>query len=303
MMFGNDKKLLLPIVFDIANLIKSSTRKYINLGSDLASAALFDTRISRRGDDLTAEESQRDDQVGTIAVSVEPKEDPAEEEQSESLEDFFDEMGAEVLDPQMINEALTGDLHGNETKSPKPESHGQRVRRSANEFVHKLTRSVPASVSEQQLLGGIAGRTIKLNTTAFQQPSSQEEEEQQLASANDGQSSYAEVEDLAFAGLNGTEIPLSADERLDLQRNSAEETEEPLPSPEELIAGPRYRLGKRPLPGQKSGAPIKRKRVSSSVRGRPKTAASSHKPVITPAHKKCERFTSNMCIRTDDYPL
>jgi len=50
MMFGNDKKLLLPIVFDIANLIKSSTRKYINLGSDLASAALFDTRISRRGD-------------------------------------------------------------------------------------------------------------------------------------------------------------------------------------------------------------------------------------------------------------
>ncbi|XP_037720058.1 neurotrophin 1 isoform X1 [Drosophila subpulchrella] len=303
MMFGNDKKLLLPIVFDIANLIKSSTRKYIHLGSDLASAALFDKPISRRGDDLTAEESQHDDQVGTIAVSVEPKEDPAEEEQSESLEDFFDEMGAEVLDPQMINEALTGDLHGNETKSPKPESHGQRVRRSANEFVHKLTRSVPASVSEQQLLGGIAGRTIKLNTTAFQQPSSQEEEEEQLASANDGQSSYAEVEDLAFAGINGTEIPLSADERLDLQRNSGEETEEPLPSPEELIAGPRYRLGKRPLPGQKSGAPIKRKRISSSVRGRPKTAASSHKPVVATAHKKCERFTSNMCIRTDDYPL
>ncbi|XP_017071650.1 neurotrophin 1 isoform X2 [Drosophila eugracilis] len=300
MMFGNDKKLLLPIVFDIANLIKSSTRKYINLDSDLASSALFHTPINRRGDDLTAEESQHDDQVGTIAIDVESKEASAREEQPESLEDFFDEMGAEMLDPQMINEALTGDLHENKTNSAKPESHGQRVRRSANEFVHKLTRSVPASVTEQQLLGGIAGRTIKLNTTAFQQPSSQEEE--QVASSNDGQS-YAQVEDLAFAGLNGTEIPLSADERLDLQRNSAEDTDEPLPSPEELIAGPRYRLGKRPLPGQKSAAPIKRKRVTSSVRGRPKTAASSHKPVVTPAHKKCERFTSNMCIRTDDYPL
>ncbi|XP_044250352.1 neurotrophin 1 [Drosophila takahashii] len=306
MMFGNDKKLLLPIVFDIANLIKSSTRKYINLGSDLASAALFNTPISRREDDLTPEESQQDDQVGTIAVDVEPKVE--EQSESESLEDFFDEMGAEVLDPQMINEALTGDLHGNDTKPVKLENRGenhQRVRRSANEFVHKLTRSVPlASVNEQQLLGGIAGRTIKLNTTAFQQSNSQEEE--QPASANDGQS-YAEIEDLAFAGLNGTEIPLSADERLDLQRNSGEESgEEPLPSPEELIAGPRYRLGKRPLPGQKSGAPIKRKRVSSSsVRGRPKTSASSHKPVVTAAagHKKCERFTSNMCIRTDDYPL
>ncbi|KRK01190.1 neurotrophin 1, isoform D [Drosophila yakuba] len=300
MMFGNDKKLLLPIVFDIANLIKSSTRKYINLGSDLSSAALLHTPISRREDDLTPEESQQDDQVGTIAVEVEPKKNSAQDEPSESLEDFFDEMGSEVLDPQMINEALTGDLHENKTKSFKPENHGQRVRRSANEFVHKLTRSVPASVTEQQLLGGIAGRTIKLNTTAFQQPSSQEDV--MMASSNDGQS-YSEIEDLAFAGLNGTEIPLSADERLDLQGNSAEETEEPLPSPEELIAGPRYRLGKRPLPGQKSGAPIKRKRVTSSVRGRPKTAASSHKPVVAPPHKKCERFTSNMCIRTDDYPL
>ncbi|XP_032575069.1 neurotrophin 1 isoform X2 [Drosophila sechellia] len=300
MMFGNDKKLILPIVFDIANLIKSSTRKYINLGSDLASSAHFHTPINRREDDLTPEESQQDDQVGTIAVEVEPKKVSTEEVQSESLEDFFDEMGSEVLDPQMINEALTGDLHDNKTKFIKPENHGQRVRRSANEFVHKLTRSVPASVTEQQLLGGIAGRTIKLNTTAFQQPSSKEEEK--MASAN-GDQSYSEVEDLAFAGLNGTEIPLSADARLDLERNSAEETEEPLPSPEELIAGPRYRLGKRPLPGQKSGAHIKRKRVTSSVRGRPKTAASSHKPVVTPPNKKCERFTSNMCIRTDDYPL
>ncbi|XP_016977183.2 neurotrophin 1 isoform X1 [Drosophila rhopaloa] len=300
MMFGNDKKLLLPIVFDIANLIKSSTRNYINLGSDLSSAALLHTPINRREDDLTAEESQQDDQVGTIAVDVEPKGVSPREDPSESLEDFFDEMGAEVLDPQMINEALTGDLLGKKTKPEKPENHGQRVRRSANEFVHKLTRSVPASVSEQQLLGGIAGRTIKLNTTAFQQSSSQEE--QQVASSNDDQA-YLEVEDLAFAGLNGTEIPLSADERLDLQRNSAEETEEPLPSPEELIAGPRYRPGKRPLPGQKSGSPIKRKRVQSSGRGRPKTAASSHKPVVAPSHKKCERFTSNMCIRTEDYPL
>ncbi|XP_017028033.1 neurotrophin 1 isoform X1 [Drosophila kikkawai] len=307
MMFGNEKKLLLPIVFDLANLVKSSTRKYINLGSDLASAALFHQPIARREDVLVAEESQLDDQVGTIAVSAKPEEEAVEEEQSESLEDFFDEMQAEVLDPQMINEALQADMRNNKTKPLEEGKHGQRVRRSANEFVHKLTRSVPISVTEQQLLGGIAGRTVKLNTTAFQQPigSNEEEEEEAVASSQ----SYSEVEDLAFAGLNGTELPLSADERLDLQRNSGEEMEkreEPLPSPEELIAGPRYRLSKRPPPGQKSASPIKRKRVqtvASGRPGRPKTAASSHKPVVSPPNKKCERFTSNMCIRTEDYPL
>ncbi|XP_020816389.1 neurotrophin 1 [Drosophila serrata] len=308
MMFGNDKKLLLPIVFDLANLLKSSTRKYINLGSDLASAALFHKPIDRREDVLIAEESQLDDQVGTIAVTVKPEEEETDDEEpSDSLEDFFDEMQAEVLDPQMINEALQADIRNNKTKPLEEEMHGQRVRRSANEFVHKLTRSVPISVTEQQLLGGIAGRTVKLNTTAFQQPSASNEEEEEDAVGSS--QSYAEVEDLAFAGLNGTELPLSANERLDLQRNSGEDLEkreEPLPSPEELIAGPRYRLGKRPLPGQKSASPIKRKRVqtvASGRPGRPKVAASSHKPVVSPPHKKCERFTSNMCIRTEDYPL
>ncbi|XP_033238641.1 neurotrophin 1 isoform X2 [Drosophila pseudoobscura] len=304
MMFGNDKKLILPIVYDLANLVKSSTRKYLNLGSDLASAALLHTApvkrkqdqltveespLKRRQDQLTVEESEQDDHVGTIDVSAAPTEDAA------SLEDFFEEMQSDVLDPQMINEALqSADMKRNSSSKDAR----SRVRRSANEFVHKLTRSVPVSVTEQQLLGGIAGRTIRLNTTSFQQPSS---------GANN--QSYVEIEDLAFAGLNGTDvIPLNADERLDLQRNSAEEPlpEEPLPNPEELIAGPRYRLGKRPHPGQKSAAPVKRKRVQSGSRGRPKTSASSHKPLVVPpavAQRKCERFTSNMCIRTDDYPL
>ncbi|KAH8379026.1 hypothetical protein KR009_002740 [Drosophila setifemur] len=304
MMFGNDKKLLLPIVFDLANLVKSSTRNYINFESNMKSSALFHTPIDRRKDYLTTDETDLDDRVGTISVSSAPK----QEEHSESVEEFFDEVQSEVLDPQMINEALQDNLR-NETKTKADnnntktaesdkESHAQRVRRSAMEFVHKLPRSVPLSVTEQQLLGGVAGRTIKLNTTAFQQSSSSPSEE------HPSNQSYVEIEDLAFAGLNGTELPLNADERLDLQRNSQEVAEEPLPSPEELIAGPRYRLGKRP-PGQKAVPPIKRKRVqtSASGRGRPKTAASSHKPVISPPHKKCERFTSNMCIRTDDYPL
>ncbi|KAH8286868.1 hypothetical protein KR018_003133 [Drosophila ironensis] len=296
MMFGNDKKLLLPIVFDLANLVKSSTRKYINFGSDLAAAALF----GRREDQLTTDETEQDNEVGTISVNAEPNEKP--EKQSDDLQDFFEEVQSEVLDPQMINEALQSDLHNDTQTAAQPPNHGQRVRRSANEFIHKLPRSVPASVSEQQLLGGIAGRTVKLNTTAFQQPSGSANAEQGEVPST--AQSYVEIEDLAFAGLNGTEVPLSADERLDLQRNSGEEQpEEPLPSPEELIAGPRYRLGKRP-PGQKSVPPIKRKRVQGvSSRGRPKTAASSHKPVVTSGHKKCERFTSSMCIRTDDYPL
>ncbi|XP_064539335.1 neurotrophin 1-like [Drosophila montana] len=287
MMFGDDRKLLLPVVYDLANLVKSSARKYIRLGNELASAALRQTPLQKRKDMLTFEESEQDDSVGTIDVSAQPSQEPP----ASSLEDFFEEMQAEVLDPQMINEAL-------QSATPTAANRTRRVRRTANEFVHKLTRSVPVSVSEQQLLGGAAGRTIKLNTTVFQQPPSGAAASTEPSPTQ----SYEQVEDLALAGLNGTELPPNADERLYQLNNdnsSNSSAEEPLPSPEELIAGPRYRR-----PGAKLPA-IKRKRVQSSVysRGRPKSAASSHSPVVAPPHKKCERFTSNMCIRTDDYPL
>ncbi|EDV95607.1 neurotrophin 1 [Drosophila grimshawi] len=298
MMFGNDRKLLLPVVYDLANLVKSSARKYIKLGSEMAAAAL------RRKDELTVEESEQDDSVGTIDVSGQAE---------DGLEDFFDEMQAEVLDPQMINEALQQADNPPPTASFNSSATSSRVRRSANEFVHKLTRSAPISVSEQQLLGGAAGRTIKLNTTAFQQPSVAGTQQPSTASSTSTTTttlivtptpSYEEVENLAFAGLNGTELPLGAIDRQYQVGGDNSSAEEPLPNPEELIAGPRYRLNNHKRPSQKLPA-IKRKRVQSPSygRGRPKTSASSHNPVVLPTHKKCERFTNNMCIRTDDYPL
>ncbi|EDW58240.1 uncharacterized protein Dvir_GJ15491 [Drosophila virilis] len=294
MMFGDDRKLLLPVVYDLANLVKSSARKYIRLGNELAAAALRQTPLQKRKDQLTLEESEQDDSVGTIDVGAKSA------EAASSLEDFFDEMQAEVLDPQMINEALQSATPT--VAQPQPNANRtRRVRRTAEEFVHKLTRSVPVSVSEQQLLGGAAGRTIKLNTTIFQQPPSAAAASTAATPAISTTQSYEQIEDLALAGLNGTD----ADERLFQLNNdsgnssSSSSAEEPLPSPEELIAGPRYRRPSPKLPA------IKRKRVQSSVysRGRPKGSASSHSPVLAPPHKKCERFTNNMCIRTDDYPL
>ncbi|XP_062133456.1 neurotrophin 1 isoform X1 [Drosophila sulfurigaster albostrigata] len=310
MMFGDDKKLLLPIVFDLANLVKSSARKYIQLGSDLAAAALRHTPLQKRKDVLTVEETQQDDSVGTIDMGTKHDQDDVD-----SIEDFFDEMQSEMLDPQLINEALqatpaTLTKPSQSADNNATNSSAKRVRRAANEFVHKLTRSVPISVSEQQLMGGAAGRTIKLNTTAFQQPPIGQPASSQPTIASETVTSttlsYEEIEDLAFAGLNGTEVPLiAADERnYQLNNGSNSSVEEPLPSPEELIAGPRYRLNSNKRHSQKTMPPIKRKRVPSSVhsRGRPKTSASSHNPVVV-SHKKCERFTNNMCIRADDYPL
>lgn len=314
-MFGDDKKLLLPIVFDLANLVKNSARKYIKLDNELAKAAVQQTKLQERKDELTVEESEADDSVGTIDVSgAKPQ-----EEAVASLEDFFDEVQSDILDPQMINEALQSNntpsaAAGSSKPSPSQSSSPRkRARRSPVEFVHKLTRSVPISVSEQQLLGGAAGRTIKLNTTAFQQPSgstmqstiSQTTITATTETTPSSTQSYEEIEDLAFVGLNGTELPLSADARTyELNGNSNSSAEEPLPSPEELIAGPRHRLSSNKRYSHKM-PPIKRKRVQSSSygRGRPKTSASSHNPVVAPPHKKCERFTNNMCIRTDDYPL
>lgn len=323
MMFGDDKKLLLPIVFDLANLVKNSARKYIKLDNELTKAAVQQATLQERKDELTVEESAQDDNVGTIDVSGAK---PHEEAAATSLEDFFDEVQSDILDPQMINEALQSNntpaaaAGSSKTTPGQSSSPHKRTRRSPIEFVHKLTRSVPLSVSEQQLLGGAAGRTIKLNTTAFQQPNGANLQSTisqatittttntntNTEATPSSTQTYEEIEDLAFAGLNGTELPLSADARTyELNGNSNSSAEEPLPSPEELIAGPRYRLSGNKRYSQKM-PPIKRKRVQSSSsygRGRPKTSASSHNPVVAPPHKKCERFTNNMCIRTDDYPL
>ncbi|XP_073844059.1 neurotrophin 1 [Musca autumnalis] len=393
MMFGDDKSLILPVVYDIANLVKNSAKKYIEFDysiQDLANFGKSKTTSDRRKLDLNSKElleEENNEGIGTLPYTADMSKEAEEQEEEDDMEDFMEDMPEEFLDPMEINkelqivengkknntlqtvepekpeeketsvenandedeeadadaadvivddplkinhelqkdvptlELLKGNIPTlNEAKDTKQKATStttpaplRRTRRATENgaFVHKLVRSVPVSVNEADLQRGLAGRTLKLNTTAFATPkettlsppsattttnSDKEQETKEEREEDAPLESYQLVEDLAFASLNGSEILLTDDEpqQRDDSPNLAEPQDELLPTPEELIAGPRYRVS-----GNKLMRPAiaKGKRVPANVRVRPKQGSGVTAP------KKCERFTASMCIRTEDYPM
>ena len=392
-MFGDDKSLLLPIVFDIANLVRSTAKKYIAFDYKLADFGDFSkTKISyeRRNFDLNSAElgdEVKDAGVGTLPAASQIK----QEMDLGSLEDF---MSDEVLDPKEINEELenlkierpenkqlkhdnaeieleievqnddtdddnvdlTDPLNINHelqkdvptltllklnktqvqemlkkdfetTTKPLTAKALKRTRRSSRnsrEFVHKLVRSVPLSVNEEDIQRGQVGRTLKLNTTAFASP---KETTIRVVSSttlspptteyitteapfivtpetslDENYEPYQLVEDMAFASLNGSEVFLQEDDNKDndlISEAKSEPDDEILPTPEELIAGPRYRIVGNKLAHMRSKiVPGKRKRVQMRSHTKQSTGGNG-----VPAPRKCERFTASMCIKTEDYPM
>ncbi|XP_037819156.1 neurotrophin 1 isoform X2 [Lucilia sericata] len=392
MMFGDDKSLILPIVYDIANLVRNSAKKYIQFDYNLADFGDFSkTKISyeRRNLELTPEEmaaEENNEGIGTLPATaqmtqvmgldgledfmseevLDPKEINEELEQLKSsnndtksdldnvnFDEELEEEDDDITDPLDINHQLQKDVPtltllklnktqememltdvNSTTEKPKEETTTtsttpkiplRRIRRSlrkSKEFVHKLVRSVPLAVNEEDLQRGLAGRTLRLNTTAFASPKETSARPKTPAAASSTSTTttthapiivtpetvqeetyepYQLVEDMAFASLNGSEIFLddseSQDNDLISEGKSDDPDEEILPTPEELIAGPRYRIAGNKLMRSKISS-AKRKRIQ--VRARPKQGAVGNG---VPAPKKCERFTASMCIKTDDYPI
>lgn len=384
-MFGDDKSLILPIVFDIANLVRNSAKKYIEFDYNLADFGDFSKAkiaFQRRNLELSPEElaKERDNEgIGTLPVAaqvaqnfdldgledfmsqevLDPKEIneeldilKVEKKNSSNFDDISFEMeveGAEedhsITDPLDINLQLQKDvptltllrLNKNQTKelladspvfdenfsSEKPLKRLRRASRNSREFVHKLVRSVPLSVSEEDLQRSSLGRTLKLNTTAFASPKEISDRAAvkpttsttttsqkppiiitpETLAAEDSYEPYQLVEDLTFASLNGSEILLDDSDNNEndlISEGKSEPDDEILPTPEELISGPRYRVSSNKVSSVRNKVSRnKRKRVQ--VRARPKKGAPHGNGVMPP--KKCERFTASMCIKTDDYPM
>lgn len=387
MMFGDDRSLILPIVFDIANLVRNTAKKYIEFDYNLADFGDFSkTKISyeRRNLDLTSAELAAE--VNDAGVSAYPATVQFKQEMDlDGLEEF---MSDEVLDPKEINEELENlklekpeerklkpdsaeiemelevnddditdplninhelqkdvptltllklnktqveemlnnnfETSSNSTSSLKPTStktfkRARRSARNSREFVHKLVRSVPLSVNEEDLQRGQVGRTLKLNTTAFASPKettttappatvSETTEEQPFIVTpekpieENNYEPYQLVEDMAFASLNASEIALNENDNKESDLTSEAKTEpddEILPTPEELIAGPRYRIvGNKLAPMRSKFMPAKRKRVQVRTHTKPNAVGNG-----VPAPRKCERFTASMCLKTEDYPM
>lgn len=323
-MFRNDEKLLLPIVYDIANLVRNSARKYLDLDLDLPRQNNQQRDIERRMEDVSTIELLDGEHVkktGGLSIVSEQNNNGV------SLEDFFSETGDEMLDPQSINEELQEVLN---LTSPTVEqistfnpieNSSKRTKRTAtaSEFVHKLIRSNLPSLDDDNIGFQVTGNIIKLNTTGF--ANAKDVSGDPLISRNrsniieylsnrngtvtENQVQHSqlhqEVEDLALASLKGIEVSLETS-----NESTVNGLAELLPNPEELVAGPRYRItNNKKHPSRSKQRTTKRKRGQvSHIRSNFETqhnGGGSSNGVLPPL--KCERFTSSMCIRTEDYPL
>uniref|UniRef100_A0A1A9V4A0 Uncharacterized protein n=1 Tax=Glossina austeni TaxID=7395 RepID=A0A1A9V4A0_GLOAU len=353
LMFGDDKNLLIPIVYDIANLVRNSAKKYIKFNYDVKDLADFSKSktsayTAKRNFNLSPADLIEEEESNTGILTF-PLIKENNDRETDSLESFLANGSQEILDPKSINEELqTVDDNNPQNLTQASEvvtiaaemaeiadpmdinyelqSHinSSRTRRSleTREFVHKLARSVPIAISEEDFLRSSYGRSLKLNTTVFAQPKDNNQvtspsienekfHESQKRTDEDAKlalEAYQIVEDLALADLNGTEVEEEDVEESDDSLDKGTEIEEVvdisnknpdevLPKPEELIGGPRYRIRK-PIPAKIVVA--KRKRVQ--VRARPKEEPGIILGAVPPP-RNCERFTASMCIKTDDYPI
>uniref|UniRef100_W8BPS3 Protein spaetzle n=1 Tax=Ceratitis capitata TaxID=7213 RepID=W8BPS3_CERCA len=287
MMFGDNKNLLLPIVFDIANLVRNSASKYLDFSLGIsATRPLQNKSADSRMDNVSLVEFDENDHPGMVDIA-----------------NFFSDTGEEMLDPQVINEELqvvknnTSTLKKNTLSTNENAARRRKRAVTTPEFVHKLIRSLPPSTNDDINGHFLSGKEVKLNTSGFL--SSKDLNADDLNSINrttlkeEKEQLQHAVEDDALANLNGT--------ALNMQRNTelpGRDLDEPLPSPEELISGPRYRISSNKIHrGRPKHMPTKRKRI------RPKGTLHHNAEEGVMSHKKCERFTSSMCIRTEDYPL
>lgn len=259
-MFGDDEKLTLPLIFDIANLVKTAADRYLHYENEMLPTAspnqeFLQTVSSRRNLELTS---------------------------TEEIDDFLEDP---YMEPKMINEALI----------PKPVATNSTRSKRSTEFVHKLVRAIPLSHDSNQLnttqfLGpyeSIVEKTKTLSPTISTTVEYKPTKETTFPSvAENTVIDYNQVEDLALADLNGTDVVPGSPPTTSLPKS-----QDGLPSAEELVGGPhirgsnkiRYNVKPPRLPH--SGLSIKPIRPSEAY------------------PRRCERFTASMCIQADDYPL
>ncbi|XP_055842442.1 neurotrophin 1 [Episyrphus balteatus] len=246
--FGRKKSQILKLVDDLATFVRSSAHKLNGLESN---GGLLETQSNRRSTQLTSSELKI-------------------ERGNKGIEEEF-------IDPRTINEQL---LEGFKYQSFETESK-DRHKRAVTQLLHKLIRIPPTNSTIEEIPSQkYQSSELKLNTSSFVGPSSVTETSLDN-SENSTTLTYEQIEDLAFADLNGTEI--------ELHGNSTDGNEQ-LPNPEELVGNPRYRISAKHRINYLKGD-TKRKRIP--VR--------SHQ--IKLLQKQCERFTASMCIKADDYPL
>lgn len=275
-MFGDRKELILPLVLDIANLVRMAAES--NDAAPLARSTRQTLAVRQQHESLPSAEFLR----------AEPNAQPR------------------VLDSAMHDDRFSVDVGEDDVKIKHTsdtqinEGRAFHVTRSAPFYDHLLKKMVPNvrsamapkkhPILQRRVDSGIPPRppsNLPLNQKPFVVPSTtitpMPETTPFISSVGNGSDLYNEVEDLALNSLNGTYIGDSEAQATDTGLESEDavdenEDDEQLPTAEKLIGG-RYRK-------------------------KPHSRYSHRKPGLSLSSASlCEKFTGSVCLRVEDYPM
>ncbi|XP_059614985.1 neurotrophin 1 [Phlebotomus argentipes] len=250
-MFGDRKDLILPLVLDIANLVRfaTTTPHYTTYDTFFENEPIPQAQLLRRSFNTqsTVESDERNEAAAAGLDTANP------------MSNIRDDRLSVEEDDGVIVTTNEGQRSPRQSESraflvTREPPHYDKLVQMMPQFEQKLEQDSQKSPTEatDQLVG--ESRPLPITLTR--------------ASPIERNLTLEEIEDLAFESLNGTDSTDSP---------AAESDSENLPTPEMLIGRKRHR--KKPPP---------------SFLYRQPSHLSSH---------TCERFTGNICLRVDDYPM
>lgn len=264
-MFGDRKELILPLVLDIANLVRMAAESndaaqqqrsgayQQTLGEKLPTAEFL--RSERDAQPRAPNSAMRDDRL-----SVDMNDEP------------------EIMDTSEYN-------------NNRNERRAFLVTRSAPFYDHLLKKMVPnlrsamasnkPPVLQRRVDSGSPPKpptNLPLNQNPFAVPSTPSSLPESTTIKTLANESYNEIEALALNGLNGSYVEGSDSvaSETGVDPDNDDEDEEHLPTAEKLIGG-RYRK-------------------------KPSSRYTQRKPGY-PSSSLCEKFTGSVCLRVEDYPM
>uniref|UniRef100_A0A6B2E9X5 Putative conserved secreted protein n=1 Tax=Phlebotomus kandelakii TaxID=1109342 RepID=A0A6B2E9X5_9DIPT len=240
-MFGDRKDLILPLVLDIANLVRfAATPHYSTYDTFFENEPIPQAQLLRRSfTQSTVESDERNEVVNTTNPMLNIRDDRLSVEEDEGV-------------------IVTNDGHRSPRQSESRaflvtrEPHYDKLIQLMPQFDQKLDKDDQKS---EEALDSQVGESQTLPITLTR------------SSPIERNLTLEEIEDLAFESLNGTEATESPTTK----------SGENLPTPEMLIG--RHRNRKKPPP-----------------------SFLFRKPPLPSSHG-CEKFTGNICLRVDDYPM
>lgn len=269
-MFGDRKELILPLVLDIANLVRMAAE------SNDAAQPHKALAVHEQYESLPSAEFHR-----------------AERDAQPSVPDS--QMHDDRLSVDMDDEVKIMDTRENSNNNN--EQRAFLVTRSAPFYDHLLKKMVPnlraamgpkrLPVLQRRVDSGAPPKpppNLPLNQRPFVVPSTTMTvpETTPIATTGNANDSYNEVEELALTSLNGTYVAdseaLATEGVSDDIDEEDDDGDEQLPTAEKLIGG-RYRK-------------------------KPHSRYSHRKPGLSLSTASlCEKFTGSVCLRVEDYPM